>query len=329
MIRAITTLLLISNLTMAQSIKVKDSIILNNLKILNLAIFEKNTLTSKIIESDYHTYKYNSDGNPTFLYTKDNTNHKTTFSYDEKGRLVEVSYGQKDNYFYDENDNFIIKTTNNLVVEERQYDKNNNLINLRKINKNGQLMTYEKAIYDTTTNQILKKELYNIDSQNKYNESIYKYENDKLLTEIIYSSYNADGSLWFQGVTKKKYNSKNLVSEIIVEQDGKTASHELLIYDEDNNLIQNIYVDSLQMKKKVNTFKYFNCHKVNFNQLYFNLINQENKVFEKFIDEYDIKYILDNDGNVVEEVHKQRYGSNGKFEESGRNKYKFIKITRE
>ena len=78
---------------------------LNNLNIINLAIFGKNTLESKVVDNDYHLFEYNNDGNPTRVRTKPKLEIEMEFYYDSLARLKELNFrGTRYLYEYDEYD---------------------------------------------------------------------------------------------------------------------------------------------------------------------------------------------------------------------------------
>jgi RHS Repeat len=307
---------------MAQIRKATDSIVLNNLKIINLATFEKNTLTAKVIDNEYHYIKYNSDGNPTEMLLKSNNQVEKTFSYDKLGRLVEMTYGNKFFYLYDAKSNLKSLSLDSIenIIEEFCYDINNNLIENKKLDSTGKLTTYQKFEYNKK-NKIVKDELYDSDSKIKRNEINNKYLNDTLLFENEFSSFKMDGTLWFKTLRTHKYNNNSQILEITIEQDGKMIAFTEYHYDKNNILERSIEHNFDLSEKRQVIYTYSKSKLFRVRTMNYDSKKIGDKVVETLSSDTYIDYSYNKFGDNTAMIFK-----NSKLEEEGRMTWKFLQM---
>lgn len=304
--------------TFSQGISTIEKNVLYNQKIINLAIFEKNTLKSKVVDNGYHLIKYDSLGNPLSVTVKQTGTVEQKFKYDDVGRLIEMQYGNTFHYAYGDNGtlDFIVIKESGLINEKFLYDSNNNQLQHFKRNKLDKLSLYiESAFFN---NREVERKMFNIDSELLYAHSIFVYNEFGEILEEVYSSYNK-GNLWFTTIYKNTYNTNNrkVLSQVYsvhpTQKVNELISETRFEYNHDGKLISKTEQRNQVNERKSISFKYNGNLLIEEKVEYFNI--EKNTIKQIFY----IRYIYDVYGNVTDVIYLD-----DKYVEEERVRYKYL-----
>lgn len=192
-------------------------------------------------------YTYNHNGNLTeeCTYKPDGSlKIKTNNKYDEKGNLTE-----ENNYSPDKNSFFNYKCI-------YKYDEKGNRTELNNYNFDGDLHYKQTYEHDDNGNLVGEKH-YNPDGSFRDNPITYKYDDNSNVVDEKHN--NADGTVSAQITYIYDNNRKNTEQNFFVNE--KLFWHGIYSYDENGNVVEEIYLNPDNSIRKKMIYKYSNNDK--------------------------------------------------------------------
>ncbi|RLD58844.1 MAG: hypothetical protein DRJ01_12085 [Bacteroidetes bacterium] len=148
---------------------------------------------------------------------KNTITSKATYSYDEKGNLIEVNY-------YD------LKTNSVFSKDNRVYDDKGNMTEVIFYNRKGEVQGKDQYKYDDKNNQIQKDNYWKGEFNGKLTRT-YNYKN-MIVTEATFDKNENLQTKWSYKIDEKG----NHIEEYDI--DGNIISKSTIVYDDKGNIIK-------------------------------------------------------------------------------------------